>query len=331
MSRTSLLVPWEDRGYNWRSRGVYVISVEQTYRLITRLDFDGFVAAVLLRQRGLLEEIKFVHPKDVQDGLISLSQRDITTGVPYQPEVALAFDHRDSRILSPVPDNLISNGSLSSSARAVYEYFGGSAAFPELDEGMVEAADRAGTATFSRKEVLQPEDWNLLNFILDPRTGLGRFKNFRISTYQLMLELIEFTWEHTILEIMALKDVAERVNLYFEHQQLFQEQILAVGRMAGSVLIVDLRSQEEIYAGNRFIKYALYPEANVSIQIAWGFRRQNTVITVGKSIFNRTLAADIGSIMARHGGSGHCAAGTCQVENTDVEPVIADIQKQLLH
>lgn len=308
-----------------------MISAEQTHRLITRLDFDGFVAAVLLRERKLLEEIKFVHPKDVQDGLISLSSRDITTGVPYQPDVALAFTHRATDVPAPVPENLISVAGASSSARVVYEYFGGEAAFPEIDGGMVEAADRAGSATFSRKEVLQPEDWNLLNFILDSRTGLGRFKNFRISTYQLMLELIEFAEGHSILEIMALNDVAERVRLYFEHQELFQEQILAVGRMAGSVLIVDLRSQEEIFAGNRFIKYALYPEANVSIQIAWGFRGQNTVITVGKSIFNRTLTADVGSIMARYGGSGHSAAGTCQVENGDIDQVVEDIRKQFLH
>ena len=57
----------------------------ERFRLVTRSDFDGLVCAVLLKQLGMLDDVKFVHPKDVQDGKVELSAGDITTNLPYAP------------------------------------------------------------------------------------------------------------------------------------------------------------------------------------------------------------------------------------------------------
>lgn len=299
---------------------------DKKYRLVTRSDFDGLVCAVLLRARDMIDEIKFVHPKDMQDGLIAISGDDITTNLPYVEGVHLAFDHHHSEMIRVgEKDNYIINPDAPSAARVVYDYLGGKKTFPSVSDDMMSAVDKGDSADFTREEVLDPEGWNLLNFIMDARTGLGRFRNFRISNYQLMMDLIDYCKDHDIEDILALPDVAERVDLYFEHKDKFQTQIRESGTTDGNVLIVDLRGEEMIYAGNRFVKYAMFPETDVSIQVIWGFKRQNTVLTVGKSIFNRTNGVNIGELMLHYGGGGHPAAGTCQIANDDAQRVLHEV------
>ena len=302
----------------------------RTYRLVTRSDFDGLVCAVLLREQKLIGEIKFVHPKDMQDGLIAINGNDITTNLPYVEGVHLAFDHHASETVRiGEEDNYIIDPNAPSTARVVYNFFGGRDGFPRVSDKMMEAVDTGDSGSFTEEEVLHPEDWNLLNFIMDARTGLGRFRNFRISNYQLMMDLIDYCTDHDIDDILALPDVSERVGLYFEHQERFHAQLQEVGRLDRNVLVVDLREVETIYAGNRFVKYALFPDANVSIQIIWGFKKQNTVLTVGKSIFNRSCPVNIGELMLRYGGGGHENAGTCQVVNDDAERILAEVLEEL--
>lgn len=300
------------------------------HRLITRSDFDGLVCAVLLKELGLIDEIKFVHPKDMQDKLIQMTGRDIIANLPYVEDVHLAFDHHHSEALrSGSHANYIIDSDAPSAARVVYEYYGGAERFKNISSEMMEAVDKADSADFTIEEVLHPERWNLLNFIMDARTGLGRFKNFRISNHQLMLDLIDYCREYTIEEILDVADVAERVKLYFEHEKEFKKQLRRCARVEDNVLVVDMRGEDVVYAGNRFIKYALFPEANVSIQVIWGFRKQNTVFTLGKSIFNKTCSVNIGELMLKHGGGGHAGAGTCQVANERAEEMLRELLKTL--
>src|SRR4029453_7173297 len=161
------------------------------------------------------------------------------------------------------------------------------------------------------EEVLDPQGWVLLNFLMDARTGLGRFRNFRISNYDLMMELIDACRDHGIDDILALPDVAERVRLYREQEPLFRDQLARCTTVRGNLAVVDLRGEDTIHAGNRFIVYALHPEANISMPVLWGRQRQNVVFAVGKSIFNRSSRTDIGRLMLAYGGGGHPNAGTC--------------------
>ncbi|OMH26586.1 exopolyphosphatase [Motiliproteus sp. MSK22-1] len=302
----------------------------EKYRLVTRSDFDGLVCAVLLKHLDLIDDIKFVHPKDMQDRKVDISDRDITTNLPYVPGVYLSFDHHLSEtIRNEKADNHVIDPDAPSAARVVWQHYGGHKAFPAAWDEMMEAVDKGDSAQFSQEEVLNAENWVLLNFLMDARTGLGRFREFRISNYALMMDLIEYCKDHTIEQILALPDVKERVELYFEQESKFKEQIQRCSTVHGNLVVLDLRNEETIWAGNRFMIYALYPECNISIHVLWGLKQQNTVFATGKSIFDRSSKTNIGELMLKHGGGGHHAAGTCQVANDQAEAVLKELITQI--
>lgn len=298
-------------------------------RLVTRSDFDGLVCAMMLKELGLIDEIKFVHPKDVQDGKIELSKTDITTNLPYDTRVGLAFDHHESETdrLRAIETNgkLIIDPNARSAARVLYDYYGGRDKFPRISDELMEAVDKGDSADFTEEEILHPTGWVLLHYLMDARTGLGRFHNFRISNYDLMMELIDYCLEHTIDEILELPDVKERVDLYFEQEKLFKEQLQRIAKVDGDCVILDLRNEEVIHAGNRFMIYALYPEAKYSVHVVWGFKKQNTAVMIGKSIINKSGVVDIGQLCLTYGGGGHHNAGTCQLSNDDVDTLLPSI------
>ena len=299
------------------------MSTDEKFRLVTRSDFDGLVCAVLLEDRDLIDDILFVHPKDMQDGTVPISKIDITTNLPYVPGCHLAFDHHESEIvrLGEKFDNHIIDPDAPSAARVVYDYYGGKEAFPNVDVDLMEAVDKGDSAQFTMEEVLKPTGWALLNFLMDARTGLGRFRGFRIPNYELMMELIERCHDHNIGQILELPDVKERVDLYFEQQEKFAEQLKRCSTVHQNLVVLDLREEETIHAGNRFIIYALFPDCNISMQVMMGREQMNFVFAVGKSIFDKSSKTDIGQLMLEYGGGGHHAAGTCQIDTPEAEKV----------
>jgi nanoRNase/pAp phosphatase (c-di-AMP/oligoRNAs hydrolase) len=302
------------------------VAVER-YRLVTRSDFDGLVCAMLLKQLELVEDIVFVHPKDVQDGLVEIGPGDITTNLPYSPRAHLVFDHHHSETLRnpSIAGNHVIDPDAPSAARVVYGHFGGPDRFPNISQELMQAVDQADSARYTLEEVLHPTGWVLLNFLMDSRTGLGRFRDFRISNYLLMLQLIDACLVHDIDEVLQLPDVKERVDLYHQQAEPFLAQLRRCTTLRGAVAVVDLRPEAVIHAGNRFVVYALYPACSVSVHVLWGKQRQNTVLAVGKSILNRTSSADIGALMLSYGGGGHANAGTCQVPHDDADRLVEEI------
>jgi len=299
------------------------------YRLVTRSDFDGLVCAVLLKHMDMLDDILFVHPKDMQDGKVPITDKDITTNLPYVDGVHLAFDHHSSEMTrnKEQKQNHIIDPKAMSAARVVYDHFGGLKTFPARWNDMMTEVDKADAAQFSKEEILHPKDWVLLNYLMDPRTGLGRFRNFRISNYNLMMDLIDACKDHDISEIMQMPDVQERVALYNEQTELFKDQVNRCSTIHKNLIVLDLKGEETIYAGNRFMIYAMHPETNISIHVLWGLKQQNTVFAVGKSIVNRSSKTNIGELCLKYGGGGHENAGTCQVDNDKADSVL----KELVH
>jgi nanoRNase/pAp phosphatase (c-di-AMP/oligoRNAs hydrolase) len=307
---------------------------EKKFRLVTRSDFDGLVCAVLFKDLGMIDDILFVHPKDMQDGIINIGPNDITTNLPYVAGCHLNFDHHASeikRLGDSVPDNHIIDTEAPSAARVVYDYYGGRTRFSEISLEMMDAVDKADSAQFSQAEILHPKDWVLLNFLMDSRTGLGRFREFRVSNYQLMMELIDYCHDHNIEQILQLEDVKERVELYNSHQQQFEDQLKRCTSVHHNLVVLDLRDEEIIYAGNRFMIYALFPEQNISIHVLWGLKKQNTVFALGGSIINRSHTTHIGELCLEHEGGGHKNAGTCQVANDKYAEVLNELTKQINH
>jgi len=300
------------------------------YRLVTRSDMDGLVCAVILKQLDLIDDIKFVHPKDMQDGKIEITSNDIITNLPYCEQAYMVFDHHESEtIRNEKAENHIIIADAPSAARVVYDYYGGKSKLPNVSEIMMSAVDKADAAQFSIDEILYPEGWVLLSFIMDSRTGLGRFRDFRISNYQLMMDLIDYCIDHDIEDIMKLPDVIERTELYKSYEDKFRMQLEECSTMYNNLIILDLRDEETIYPGNRFVMYAVNPEINISIHVLKGFQNQNTVFAIGKSIVNRNSKTNVGELCLKYGGGGHHAAGTCQIEHGKAEEVLAELIEKI--
>ncbi len=297
---------------------------DEKYRLVTRSDFDGLVCAVLLKHLDMIDEIKFVHPKDMQDGKVEITPQDITTNLPYVSSAHISFDHHESETIRNVGPhaNHIIDAQAPSAARVVWRHFGGHQAFPASWDEMMAAVDKGDSAQYVIGEILNPKGWELLNFLMDARTGLGRFHSFRISNYNLMMDLIDYCKDHTISEILELADVKERVDLYFSMESKFKSQLKRCATLHQNLVVLDLRDEEIIYAGNRFMIYAMFPQCNISIHQMWGLRKMNTVFAAGKSILDRSSKTNVGALMLKYGGGGHHAAGTCQIDNQDADKIL---------
>jgi nanoRNase/pAp phosphatase (c-di-AMP/oligoRNAs hydrolase) len=295
-------------------------------RLLTRSDYDGLMCAVLLKELGLYDEIKFVHPKDIQDNLITVTDQDILVNIPYVAGCGMWFDHHTSEQERGAAQEGFKGSSwpAPSCARVIYEYYGGDEKLGHFKE-MLEAADKADSAQFTRDEILNPTRWVMLSFIMDPRTGLGRYRDYRVSNYQLMMMLIDELRVKGVDEILAMEDVQERVRRYEEHKPHFLQMMFEYSSAEGDVIVTDLRDVPETYVGNRHVIYALYPYQNISIRIFDGKDKQFCVFSVGYSILNRTSTVDVGSLCLKYGGGGHKAVGTCQVPYADADRILQEM------
>ncbi|MDR2101164.1 MAG: exopolyphosphatase, partial [Treponema sp.] len=271
-------------------------------RLLTRSDFDGLACGALLEYLGLIDDWKFVHPKDIQDGLVEATDNDILANIPYVKGCKLWFDHHSSES-ERLGKNVYFDGvskRAPSCARVVYDYYGGDAKLGRF-RNMIEYVDKVDSGNLTKDEILDPKGWVLLGFIMDPRTGLGRFRNFTISNYDLMKNLALACTTKTIDQILDMPDVKERLDVYFEQHNLFVSMVQAHARIDKNVIITDLRGVDPIYAGNRFLIYTMFPEQNISVWVVDGKNKVNAAITVGYSILNRTATVDVGSLLLKHG------------------------------
>lgn len=301
------------------------------YRLVTRPDFDGVCCGALLEEEGLVSDVLFVHPREIQHGEVEIGPNDILANLPHHPNAHLVFDHHISEI-ARVGDgvtNHVIDGTAPSAARVIYEYYGGGSHFTEIDPEMIEAVDIADSAAFTMEDVLIPEDWLLLHFIVDPRTGLEDFKTFEVPRDVMMRALITYCRHTPISEIIEHPDVSERTETYLYYNEFAELQLVRCSEMRGDVVITDYRKEEPTYPVNRFMVYGIYPDATNSISLRPGLHDGMTEIAAGRSILNRASHVNLGAIMLKHGGGGHAAAATCQVPDDKVaetvEAILADI------
>ncbi len=300
-------------------------------RLVTRSDFDGLACAALLKKAGIIDHWTFAHPKDLQDGLVEVNENDCLANVPYVEGCGLWFDHHSSE-----HERLALAGSYKgesrnapSCARIIYEYYGGEETFPGL-ENMMWAVDKVDSADLTVEEIQNPTGWILMGYLMDPRTGLGRWRDFTISNYALMEKLIDCCLTMSIEDMLELPDVKERVDIYWEQNAKFIDMVKAHTRTEGDVIVSDLRGLETIYSGNRFLVYSLYPKQNISVWIVSGRGGKGCSCAVGYSVLNRTATIDVGSLMLKYGGGGHKAVGTCQFNDQDMDIKVASLLGEMI-
>ncbi|MBT6094366.1 MAG: exopolyphosphatase [Rhodospirillaceae bacterium] len=302
---------------------------EKKYRLVTRGDFDGVVCGTLLKELEMIDDTLFVEPADMQAGRVEVGPNDIISNLPYMENVYMCFNHHISEVERiGERNNLVIDADAPSAARVIYNHFGGKQGFPDISEELMDAVDQADSAQYSEEDILAPSDWTLLNFLVDPATGLDRAKAFSITNEQFIEDLMTYCRHNPIEEILQLPDVLERFEIYTYDSEFAERQYKRCSRIEGKVVVSDMRDEEELVPVNRFLVYALYPDCNTSIRIE-KTRDGRVRIAAGRSILDRSANANIGSLMLAHGGGGLAAAGACRVEADKVDDVVSALVRDI--
>jgi hypothetical protein len=289
-------------------------------RLVTRADLDGLACAVLMTASEKIDEILLVHPQDITDKKIPINLNDILANLPYHPSCGKWFDHHLLTESNERPPEKFEGryGLAPSAARVVFEYYIEKNPFLRKYEHFIAETDRLDSAQLNIEDVLEPKDYILLGYTLDPRTGLGAYQDY-------FKKLVEWLHSKPIEEIMEIPEVKARVDRIHEQDKAFREATLAHSRLDGNVLITDFRSLSQLPVGNRFLVYTLFPQANISMRVHWGPSHEHVSVAVGHSIFNRTSRTTVGNLMSRYGGGGHKGAGHCLLPAASAEAKIAEM------
>ncbi|MBU0673413.1 MAG: hypothetical protein KJ950_02065 [Proteobacteria bacterium] len=203
-------------------------------RLVTRSDFDGLACAALLEELGLVDDYLYTHPKDLQDGKIEITSNDVLANVPFVEGCGLWFDHHSSELQRAQLFGKF-NGACEmepSAARVIYNYYAKDAqqaAQLKKFEEMLVAVDKADSAKYTREDIMDAQDWMLLAFLSDPRTGMGYIHTYRISNFDLMKSLPGMLRTMTIDQILAHPDMQERVKAYREDNEKSGSSAESVG------------------------------------------------------------------------------------------------------
>lgn len=275
-------------------------------RLVTRADLDGLTSAVIITMEEPIDEILLVHPQDITDKTVDLRGDDILVNVPYDGRAAKWFDHHlltDSN--EKPPETFEGRWRVApSAARLVYEYYLEKDPSLKRFEKLVDETDRLDAAQLTPDDVESPQGYILLGYTIDSRTGLGNFEEY-------FRQLVAWLRTLSIDEVLQQPEVTRRVERIRNEQEEFRSLLRRNSFQINNVVVTDLREVERLPAGNRFLVYSLFPDANVSLRVHWGPAHQSVVAAVGHSIFNRTCKTSVGDLMSRYGGGGHRGAGTC--------------------
>ncbi len=302
---------------------------EGKFRLITSNDLDGVASGALLQEKDMLGDVLFAHPKEIEDGAVAVSGNDVTANLPFAEGVHLCFDHHRSefeRVGSR--DDCVFDPDAQSSARVIYNHFGGEKGLPEISQDMMREVDRASSALYSIEDIMAPEGWVLLNFILDGRSGLRHYKEFRIPTEQLMVDLMTYCRHTPIDEILQLPDVQERLEVYTYHEEFHELQISRLSEIKGDVVVTDLRKEDKFFPGNRFMVYALYPDCRFSISIK-PLDNGKVELAMGKSIIKSSPEVHVGNLMRECGGGGPRGAGACWVDPKEADRLVFQLLEKV--
>jgi hypothetical protein len=289
-------------------------------RLVTRGDLDGLTCAVLITSCEPVDEVVLIHPQDITDKRLGITGNDILANLPYHPGCGKWFDHHLLTDSNERPPDVFDGryGLAPSAARVVYEYY--LANHPEIERygHLLAETDRLDSAQLNIDDVLDPKDYILLGYTLDPRTGLGSYQEY-------FSKLVNALKTKPIGEIMASADVKDRVARIREQDERFREITLRRSQLDKNVVLTDFREQNPIPVGNRFIIYTLFPQANISLRVHRGPSPEHVAAAVGHSIFNRTSRTNVGMLMSHYGGGGHTGAGTCLLPAAKADTLIAEM------
>lgn len=290
-------------------------------RLVTRADLDGLTSAILLSEVVSLESVEFAHPKDVQDGKFEITNDDILANLPYDSRAALWFDHHLSQVDEGTRGDIKGKFALAPSAARVIADHYQSPRFQRYEE-LLKATDKLDSAQLTRDDIVEPKGWVLVGYTLDPRSGLGAFREY-------FKHLMNLARTKTLDEILQDPEVKAHVARMARENDAFRQSLMETSKQDGNVVVTDVRGKRSLPTGNRFLIYDLFPSSNVSVRVADGHDGSYVSIQVGRSILNRTCKTNVGALMAQYGGGGHEGAGTCQPPTAECEKTLREIVETL--
>jgi oligoribonuclease NrnB/cAMP/cGMP phosphodiesterase (DHH superfamily) len=292
-------------------------------RLVTRGDLDGLTCAVIITTNEKIDDILLIHPQDITDKKVEIRQGDILANVPYHPACTRWFDHHLQTENNPkAPARFDGAYALAPSAAGLaYEYYGGAEKMPQFEE-LVRQTDRLDSAQLTRDDIENPRGYILLGFTVDGRTGMGDVNEY----FRLLVDLLK---RKPIEKVLKHPEVKKRCDWLRRENEVFRQALRAHSRMDGNVVVTDFRGLDKVPVGNRFLVYALFPEATVSVRLHWGPNRKTVIAAVAHSILNRTSATNVGQLLSRYGGGGHRGAGTVPLPPARAEDAVAEIIRTL--
>jgi hypothetical protein len=289
-------------------------------RLVTRGDIDGLACALFLGLCEKVDSIELVHPQEISERRFPIRPDDIVANLPYHPGCAMWFDNHlmTDRNATPPRGFVGRYAQAPSAARVVYDHY--LPDHPELAryQGLLAETDRFDSAQLELADIVSPRGAILLAYTLDPRTGLGAFQGY----FQLLLDTLRVGM---LEDVLALPEVQERAAKIREQDKAFREVTFNHSRMDGTVVVTDFRALATIPVGNRFMVYTLFPEATLSVRIHWGPRKEGVIVSVGRSILNRTSRTNVGVLLSLYGGGGHAGAASCMLAPDKADATIAEI------
>jgi len=206
-----------------------------------------------------------------------------------------------------------------SCARVIYEHLKG--AHPELEKfkGIVDAADRIDSASFTKEDLEHPDVFGKLSLAIrgDDRRKDDEFRLFLLNM---------LAWqapEQVIQQPIIRKRVEQKLA---EHED-WKARIAEYVALEGKVILVDrTKAPDDLPRGQPFWLYLMYPGHAVYLSVDnLRYEPDKVKISCGENIFEPLNKVDIGALMQRYGGGGHKAAGGCSILKTEKEKVVEEL------
>ena len=290
-------------------------------RIVTRPDFDGVVCAVLLIEAlDIKEPVRWVEPSALQRGQVEIRNGDIIANLPFDDKCTLWFDHHYTNQVNHPFKGVFKIAP--SAAGIIFEHFRGR--FKRDYSDLVTATDKIDSADLTLDAVCHPEkhDYVLLSMTVFDGDYPNEFYWNR---------LVYLLGKHDIGQILKDPEVERRCKDVVNQNEQYAVHLKANTRLEKHVAITDFRHLDKTPTGNRFLVYALFPEAFVHVRIRYEDKKKETVaVSVGHSIFNSHCNINAGLLLADFGGGGHFGAASTRFHTSKAEEFIPQIIDVLL-
>lgn len=290
----------------------------KTQPIYTRSDLDGLLSCAILKEAGFSGEIEFLNPLDLLGG--SGAGREPGLRVNLPGPVGLRWDRNcwADEPWEPKP---------ATAAAAVLEML----ADPELNRRFLPwlpELEKWQTRRLTEADILSPTPTLQLAALCDPATGLGRCRDFIVSNYFFLLDLVDQLRSQPAEVLIRLGDVQDRLALLAERRQAHGEQTRRTLRSFGCLLVQDLREELRIEPGNPMVRHLSAPPHRALLTLYWDKGRRRVSMTLSGAPYEEP-AIPLGALLQPYGGGGDAYAGLAQLAPDQADAAVEALKAAL--